>query len=55
MGTHMIMGPFWGNVAVVALAGVVTIACFAAAIWMVLRPGEKDPHHVKYDILRSDR
>lgn len=48
-------GPFWGQLAVAAFAGVITLACFAAMFWMIFRPGEKDPRHVKYDILRSDR
>jgi len=24
-------------------------------LWMLLRPGETDRHHPKYDILRDDR
>ncbi|WHZ11390.1 MAG: hypothetical protein OJF60_001829 [Burkholderiaceae bacterium] len=55
MGEHMIMGPFWGNVAIVVVTGAITIACFVAMFWMLLRPGERDPQHVKYDILRPDR
>ena len=48
-------GPFWGMVLVVGVTGVITLACFAALFWLLLHPGEKDPHHVKYDILRPDR
>lgn len=51
----LMMGPFWASLAVVALTGLITLACFVAALWMLLRPGEQDPHHVKYDILRPDR
>ena len=52
---HHLMGPFWGNVAIIAIAGAITIACFAVMFRMIFRPGEKDPHHAKYDILRPDR
>ncbi len=52
---HHLMGPFWGNVAIIAIAGAITIGCFVAMFRMIFRPGEKDPHHAKYDILRSDR
>jgi hypothetical protein len=49
------MGPFWGNLAVIALAGSLTLACFAAALRLLLRPGERDPLHPKYMILRDER
>jgi hypothetical protein len=49
------LGPFWGNVAIIAIAGAITIGCFVAMFWMIFRPGEKDPHHAKYEILRKDR
>ncbi|CAM5231514.1 hypothetical protein [Rhodanobacter lindaniclasticus] len=52
---HMLMGPLWGIVAVASIAGVITVGCFVAMFWMIFRPGEKDPHHAKYDILRPDR
>ncbi len=52
---HHLMGPFWGNVAIIAIAVAITIGCFVAMFCMISRPGEKDPHHAKYDILRSDR
>jgi len=48
-------GPFWGNVIIIALAGAVTIACFAAMLRMLLHPGESDRGHPKYDIFRDDR
>lgn len=52
---HMMTGPLWGIVAVASLAGVITVGCFVAMFWMLFKPGEKDRHHAKYDILRPDR
>ena len=52
---HHLLGPLWGNVAVIALAGIVTVGCFSAMFWMLIRPGETDRRHAKYDILRDDR
>ncbi len=52
---NMMMGPLWGEILVVSIAGIITIACFAAMFWWIFRPGEKDPHHPKYAILRRDR
>ncbi|MEO8779800.1 MAG: hypothetical protein ABI389_14150 [Rhodanobacter sp.] len=52
---HMFGGPFWGNVIIIAVAGTITIGCFVAMFWMIFRPGEKNPHHAKYNILRKDR
>jgi hypothetical protein len=44
-----------GVAVVVALAGAVTLACFVAMFRMLLRPGEIDRHHPKYEILNDDR
>jgi uncharacterized membrane protein YedE/YeeE len=52
---NMMMGPWWGIVAVASVAGVITIGCFAAMFRMIFRPGETDPRHAKYDILRPGR
>lgn len=52
---HHMMGPFWGNVAIIAAASAVTIACFAAMFRMLLRPGEQDPQHPKRMIFGDDR
>ncbi len=52
---HHLIGPFWGNVIIIALAGAITVACFVAMFWMLLHPGETDRRHPKYDILRDDR
>ncbi|HXS03218.1 MAG TPA: hypothetical protein VN731_01985 [Rhodanobacter sp.] len=52
---HMLIGPLWGIVAVASVAGIITTGCFVAMFWMIFRPGENDPHHAKYDILRPDR
>jgi hypothetical protein len=54
MHDHM-MGPFWGNVVVVAIGGAITIGCIAAMFRMLFHPGENDPDHVKRRILREDR
>lgn len=53
--THHLIGPMWGNVAIIAAAGAITVACFVAMIWMLIRPGETDRRHSKYSILRDDR
>jgi hypothetical protein len=47
-------GPFWGNVIIIALAGAITVACFAAMLWMIFRPGETDRNHPKYRIFEED-
>jgi len=52
---HQLNGPFWGNVIIIALAGAITVACFAAMFRMLFHPGETDRRHPKYDILRDDR
>lgn len=52
---HHFSGPFWGNIAIIVVAGSITIGCFVAMFWMIFRPGEKDPRHRKNDILRRDR
>jgi hypothetical protein len=51
---HHLIGPFWGNVFIIALAGAITVACFTAMFWMLLRPGEADRSHAKYSILRDE-
>jgi hypothetical protein len=52
---HHLSGPLWGNVIIIGLAGAITLACFAALVWMLFRPGENDPGHAKYGILSDDR
>ena len=52
---HQLLGPLWGNVVIIVLAGIVTVACFAVMFRMLIRPGESDRRHPKYDILRDDR
>ena len=54
MHQHM-MGPFWRNVAIIAVAGAITLACFAAMFRMLFRPGEGDPTHPKRMILGDER
>jgi len=52
---HHLIGPMWGNIIIIAVAGAITVACFGAMLWMLIRPGETDRNHSKYDILRDDR
>lgn len=52
---NMMMDPLWGVIAIASVAGVITIGCFVAMFWWIVRHGEKDPRHPKYDILRPDR
>lgn len=48
---HHLIGPFWGNVVIIALAGGITLGCILAALRMLIRPQEQDPRHPKYLIL----
>lgn len=43
------------NAVLLALAVLITVGCIAAAIYFVIRPGEKNPDHPKYSILNADR
>jgi len=52
---HHMAGPLLGNLLIIAISGTITLGCFVAMFWMLLRPGETDPHHPKYDILHDDR
>lgn len=52
---NMMMGPFWGIVAVATIGGLITLGCFAAMFWFIFHPGENNRQHAKYDILRPDR
>lgn len=52
---HHLIGPYWGNVTIIGIAGAITIACFVAMYWMLRYPGETDPRHPKYTVLRHDR
>jgi hypothetical protein len=36
-------------------AGLVTLSCIVAAVWMLVAPGERDPYHPKYRVLHADR
>jgi hypothetical protein len=47
--------PCIGILAVILIAGKVTIACFVAMFWMLLKPGETDTRHPKYRVMRDDR
>ena len=40
---------------VIALGAIATIGTIAGAFYWTIRPGERDPSHPKYLILRSDR
>jgi hypothetical protein len=52
---HHLIGPFWGNIIIIGITGAITVACFVAMCRMLLRPGEVDPDHPKYLVLRDDR
>ena len=52
---HHLVGPFWGNLILIAAAGAVTLACFVAVFRMLMHPGEADRNHPKYEILRDDQ
>jgi hypothetical protein len=52
---HDLIGPLWGNVVIIAGAGVITVICFVLMFWMLFHPGETDRHHPKRNILRDDR
>lgn len=52
---HHLVGPLWGNIIIIAVAAAITVACFVAMLWMLIRPGETEPSHPKYTILRDDR
>ena len=47
--------PVVGNIVVASLAGLVTLACIAVALRMLISPGEQNPDHPKYRILSPDR
>ncbi|MDE2150555.1 MAG: hypothetical protein KGJ55_12170 [Gammaproteobacteria bacterium] len=48
-------GPFWGIAAIVLIAGAITVACFAAMVWMLVRPGERRRDHPKYLVIDEER
>jgi len=52
---HHLSGPFWGNVIIIGVAGAITLACFAAMVWMLLRPDGNDSGHPGHGILSDDR
>lgn len=52
---HDLIGPLWGNLIIIAVAGVITAICFVLMFWMLFHPGETDRHHPKRDILRDDQ
>lgn len=44
-----------GNMLIVVVFGLGTLACFIAAIVMLVRPGEKDEKHPKYIVMDDER
>lgn len=48
-------GPPLGNALVALAGGAVTLWVIVAAIRMLISPGETDPSHPKYRVLRGDR
>ena len=53
MHDHM-AGPLVGNLIIIGIAGAITLGCFVAMFWMLLRPGEAGYDHPKRTILRED-
>ena len=51
---HHLSGPLWGNIIIIGLGGIITLACFAAMFWMLFRPGETDRSHPKHDVLNDE-
>lgn len=51
---HHAMAASLGNLIVAIVAGAITLACFAAMLWMLIHPGERDSQHPKYRVLRND-
>ena len=54
-GGHNLAGPLLGNVLVAGATGLVTLACIAVALRMLIDPGERNPNHPKYRVLDADR
>lgn len=52
---HQLTGPLLGHIVILIIVGAITLACIGIALKMLLRPGENDPHHPKYLVLRKDR
>jgi hypothetical protein len=52
---HHLAGPMIGNLIIIGAAGAITLGCFVAMLWMLLRPGETGRDHPKRTILRNDR
>ena len=50
--------PMWlvlANAALLAVVCTVTLGSIIAALFMLIRPGERNPQHPKYRILNADR
>lgn len=43
-----------GNIIIISIAGAITVACFVAAAWMLVHPGERDRRHPKHQVMRDD-
>lgn len=52
---HHLVGPLIGNLIIIGVAGAITLGCFVAMAWMLLRPGETRRDHPKRAILCEDR
>ena len=52
---HHLAGPMIGIFIVGGAAALITLGCFVAAMWLLIHPGETDPRHPKYIVLRHDR
>lgn len=52
---HGLTGHLLGNIVIIIVAGIVTVVCFALMVRMLVRPGETNRHHPKYEIFGDDR
>ncbi len=52
---HSLTGSLFDHLVAATIAGAVTLVCIGAALKMLFRPGEKDPRHPKYLVMRNDR
>ncbi len=53
--SHMLLGPTWGIVLIASITGIITLACWILMFRFLLHPGEHNPDHAKYGVLRDDR
>jgi hypothetical protein len=54
-GGQSLAVPLLGNALVAGATGLMTLVCIAAALRMLIDPGERNPNHPKYRVLDADR